>query len=203
MWLYADSTKSEISKYVSLVKAKVFITGVGEEILSGLNLSTIIKVETSQVSSEPEDGRHVISFTNLLKSGEAISDYEGVPYNKNRPCIIVQSSGTTGAPKLIVHTLGNVRNFLEKYNHTDWDLNEGKIALPSIPPWAAYCLTNGLYASLCFGMEVRLVIEPSKKGFVAVYENISEIDVAFTTPWHLRYAMEHLDSEKKPEIKFS
>ena len=203
MWLYADSTIEEISKYVNRVNAKIFITGIGTEIIDRSAVTTVVELPTMYLESAQHTDSNVVDYFDFIESGKGADLSPRISFNSKRPCVIVQSSGTTGAPKLIVHTLGNIRNFLEKYNHTDWDLSKGKVALNSMPPWIAYGLLNALFSCLCFGMEVRLALEPPGKGFCSVYDNIKEIDVAFTTPWHLKYVLEHLKPSERSIIKLS
>lgn len=129
---------------------------------------------------------------------------EPVPLYENgnvRESFIVQSSGTTGKPKSIVHTDLSFANSIRELSYHDLPLTEGKRIFVALPPWIAYGLFNAILYPLAEGCEVILSenFDPD-----AVFKHIGEFDTAFCAPFHCRYIEKNYDklsTKQKESLK--
>lgn len=142
----------------------------------------------------PEDGKH-FELSNIINSG----DDTQICFNKysdTKPAFKVQSSGTTGRAKTIVHAERSAVEFAKSISHVDLPIGEGKTVLVALPPWIAYGIGDAILMSLALGAKVLLCadFEPN-----AVYRNIGRFTLSYAAPFHYRYIREHYDelSEKK------
>ena len=154
-------------------------------------------IKTSKIKL-PNDGKHY-SLTKVIKKGR-ISDANRVEYDENRPSFKVQSSGTTGKAKTIVHSERSAVEFAKSIAYTDLPLGKGKKVLVALPPWIAYGLGDAILMSLALGSKVMLCadFEPN-----AVYRNIGSFTLSYAAPFHYRYIREHYDElsdEKKAQL---
>jgi len=132
-----------------------------------------------------------ITFKQFLSSAEG-NIYRGcVPYVKDRPTIMLQSSGTTGKPKVIVHTDYSINHMIRKVAFADYPIGLGIIAFNVIPPWVAYGLVNGTLDLLAMGTKIELfpTLEPN-----SVYRYIGKYNAALAVPIHFRYLQDHYSS---------
>lgn len=135
----------------------------------------------------------LISFMDFLKLGSKDSLTPKVEYDKDRVTIMVQSSGTTGKPKIVQHTDYSVTSSAEKINHCDIPIAPGKIILNILPPWIAYSLGQALITSFANGIKVIFVptLNPDD-----VLNHIGEFNLCYATPLHYRYMMDNYKSLK-------
>ena len=154
------------------------------------------KFRLSAVTPEslPNDGKH-FELSSTINSG----DYEKACLSNNNdtlPAFKVQSSGTTGKAKTIVHSERSAVEFAKSISHVDLPIGEGKTVLVALPPWIAYGIGDAVLMSLALGAKVMLCadFEPD-----AVYRNIGRFTLSYAAPFHYRYIREHYDglNEKK------
>lgn len=145
----------------------------------------------------PSDKRFV-RFNNFMKLGSNNSKLESVQFDATKPSIMIQSSGTTGKPKTIVHSDSSCVNCTHKMAYTDLPLGRGKKMLVALPPWIAYGLGNAIIMPLSYGTKVELSpnFDPN-----AVLKNIGKFTISFAAPFHYRYLKEHFSelTEKQKE----
>lgn len=145
----------------------------------------------------PQDERY-ITFNDFIKKGSNYSKVESVKYDPNKPSIMIQSSGTTGKPKTIVHSDSSCVNSAHKMAYCDWPLGRGKKVLIALPPWIAYGQGNATIASLTYGSKVELSpnFDPD-----TLYKYIGKYTFAFAAPFHYRYLKDHFNelTEKQKE----
>ena len=77
-----------------------------------------------------------------------------VPYVKDKPCVIISSSGTTGEPKPIVHSDYSINAAAQKMMYTDYPITRGNVILKMIPSQVGLGLILSLYAGLIAGATV-------------------------------------------------
>lgn len=95
----------------------------------------------------PKDKRFV-KYKTFMKRGKSGKQVEAAQFEKDRPSIIVQSSGSTGKAKSIIHTEYNFNSSMAKEAYTDLPLLAGFSMHIAIPPFIIYGLNNSIYASL-------------------------------------------------------
>ncbi|MBR6879678.1 MAG: acyl--CoA ligase [Clostridiales bacterium] len=168
------------------------------------SLSTIEKAKyafkhilgLSDIKTEPlpNDGRH-FELTNIINSGDEKNTCFN-KFNDKNPAFKVQSSGTTGKAKTIVHSERSAVEFAKSISRVDLPIGEGKKVLVALPPWIAYGIGDAILMSLALGAKVMLCadFEPN-----AVYRNIGNFTLSYAAPFHYRYIREHYNelSEKQ------
>ena len=140
------------------------------------------KKEGKQINL-PEDSRFV-KYSNFIKTGSINSELQPVKFEKDRPSLIVQSSGSTGKAKSIVHTEYNFNSSMQKEAYTDLPLYVGNSMHIAIPPFIIYGLNNSIYASLAFGMKAQMTPFISE---TTVFDDLGKYNIACAAPLHYRY----------------
>lgn len=88
--------------------------------------------------------------SNMVPKGHGYS----VPYVKDKPCVIISSSGTTGEPKPIVHSDYSVNAAAQKMMYTDYPITRGNVIMKMIPSQVGLGLITSLYVGLISGATV-------------------------------------------------
>lgn len=163
------------------------------------NKKDLFKIISDMRSKLPEDGKH-FELTKIIKNGK-INNAQRVLYDESRPSFKVQSSGTTGKAKTIVHSEKSAVEFAKAIAHTDLPIGKGKSVLVALPPWIAYGLGDAILMSLALGSKVMLCadFEPD-----AVFRNIGNFTLSYAAPFHYRYIREHyneLPDAKKQQLR--
>ena len=162
------------------------------------NRKDLLKIIKEKKIQLPDDGKHY-ELSKVMKSGR-INNVNRVEYDEERPSFMVQSSGTTGKAKTIVHSEKSAVEFAKSIAYTDLPLGKGKSVLVALPPWIAYGLGDAILMSLALGSKVMLCadFEPN-----AVYRNIGNFTLSYAAPFHYRYIRDHYDdlpANKKEEL---
>ncbi len=131
----------------------------------------------------PEDKRFV-KFADFLDSGKNGSNVIPALFEKDKPSLIVQSSGSTGKAKQIVHTEYNFNSAVQKMAYSDLPFYKGNTMHISVPPFIIYGLANSIYASLAFTMKAEMNPYVSEN---TVYDDLGKFDISLAAPLHYRY----------------
>lgn len=167
------------------------------------NLTLLISNQTKSVPKE-------ISFSELYKKGIDYTVQQAV-YEPGRPAVIINSSGTTGVPKPIVHTDYSMNMAVYKMMCTDYPLKRENIVLDTIPPFIGLGLVTTLYTGLLSGTKVVLLnfdnpsqsaIEttrfminfPSFRDSIGLDSNTKLL--VFAAPIHFRILCENIETAK-------
>lgn len=108
-----------------------------------------------KVTKIPKDNLH-IKWNEFVAIGKD-SDPVITPYNKNRPCVIVHTGGTTGIPKGVMLSDDNMNAAAFQAIIAGFDFKREHNWLNIMPPFIAYGVGNGLHLPLVVGMEVILI----------------------------------------------
>ena len=143
----------------------------------------------------PKDKRY-IRFKEFVKQRDVNAGVVNVTLEKNTPSIMVQSSGTTGKPKSIVHSNYSVNSSTRSLAFSDLPIERGKTVLNALPPWIAYALGHAIIYPLTLGACVRMcpTFEPE-----IVMENLGNFTMAFAAPFHYRYVRDHFNEMNKKQ----
>lgn len=139
--------------------------------------------------SIPKDSRYV-KFMDYVNSGKIGYSDVCAKYDKDRPVLKIQSSGTTGKPKIIVHTDYTINNSINKFTYTDLPLYPKEVMLKTAPAWVGYGLINTLGVGLAYGMEVMMT---PMLGDDILFKYNQKYDTVFGVPLHYRYLSSHID----------
>ena len=132
----------------------------------------------------------ILSWSDFTRNAK--NDLPDAEYEKDRPLVMVYSSGTTGASKGIVLTSDGLRAMLAHYthpNHQYHPYNRGDTMLQMIPVWFSTGLAASLLMPLATG--VTVILEPvfSKETFAKDIKRYRpNMTVAATSLWI--YAMQ-------------
>ena len=131
----------------------------------------------------PKDARFE-RYNDFLVKGSVNSMVSPVNFKKERPSVIVQSSGSTGKAKSIIHTEYNFNSCMQKEAYTDLQFAVGRVMFVEIPPFIIYGLNNSIYAALAFGMKAEITPFVSE---TTVFDGLGKYDFACAAPLHYRY----------------
>ena len=155
-----------------------------------------LKCKKNGTYIEIPNDEHYISFNDFIELGDKNTDSKSVDFDPSRPSIMIQSSGTTGKPKTIVHSDASCVNCTHKMAYSDLPLGRGKKILVALPPWIAYGLGNAILMPLAYGTKVELSpnFDPD-----TVLKYIGKYTIAFAAPFHYRYLKEHFNELSKKQ----
>lgn len=140
------------------------------------------KKEGKQVST-PKDARFE-RYRDFLTGGSVNSTLTSVEFKKERPSIIVQSSGSTGKAKSIIHTEYNFNSSMQKEAYNDLQFAIGRSMYVAVPPFIIYGLNNSVYADLAFGMKAEMTPYVSE---TTIFDGLGKYNFACAAPLHYRH----------------
>lgn len=159
-------------------------------------LSPLVKImATLKEKSEnkkillPNDKRFV-KYQEFLREGTKIYNLNAVKFEKDRPSLIIQSSGSTGKAKQILHTEYNFNSVVQKLLYTDLPLYKGHTMHISVPPFIIYGLANSVYTTMVSTMKAEMnpLVDES-----TVYNDLGKFDISFAAPIHYKYIYDKLE----------
>ena len=231
-WIDVRNKEKDLIEKLNENKCKyaVVFDGIAQNVIDVLNetdiekvlvvspkdyLNPIIKVLASLKKDEDsveipkiEYNDKIMKYKDFLKTGNVDSNFEPVKFEKERPSLIIQSSGSTGKSKSIVHTEYNINSEMLKEAYSDLPFAVGKKMHVSVPPFIIYGLCNSTYAAMAFSMTA--VMTPYVRA-QAIYDDLGKFDFACGAPFHFRYIydkiitlrskIDELSKEKSPKAK--
>lgn len=214
-WLDAGMGINNALNYIQKYNLKVLIVF---ETLSSIVLEAIRDTELERIIIVPInplmknvqsdiDDKRFMSYSDYLLSA-VDTQVEVAPYNKMKPSIIVQSSGSTGKSKSIIHTDYNFNVAVEKMCYCDLPFYRKKRALVCAPPWVIYGLVNSIYSGLVLGIETVYTIQPKEE---MIFTYLGSFDFVYGVPVYYRFlynkmkqlecSTSDIDIEKLKEIR--
>ena len=130
-----------------------------------------------------------VSFKDFMREGKNTGNVSTANFKSDRPSIIVQSSGSTGKSKQIVHTERNFNSEIQKMAYVDLPFYKGNTMHISVPPFIIYGLANSIYASMAFTMKAEMSPYVDEK---TVYNDLGKFDISLAAPLHYRYIFEQI-----------
>jgi len=194
-----DMIAEKISKVIDETKLKKVVLLNPTQRLSSIKRLLLKKIKPELFFNKPKDNRF-INYLDYIEL-EGRTKVECAPFDKNRPSIMIQSSGTTGKAKTIVHSDYSATKGTNQIAHSDIPLGRGKSVLVALPPWIAYGLGNAIVLPLALGSKVELCanFDPD-----AVYNNIGKFTIAYAAPFHYRYLRDNfakLNAKQRENFK--
>ena len=140
--------------------------------------------------SIPADNKFAF-YRDFIKEFANSADVPCVEFDKNRPSIMIQSSGTTGKPKVIVHSDYSATSCARSLSYSDLPLGENKVLLDLLPPWIAYAIGEAILYPLSLGSKIILcpTFDPD-----AIMPYLGKFTISFAAPFHYRYLFEQFDA---------
>lgn len=213
-WFDIRASEKDIEEYANGNNCKLIIAfdmllPKIEPILNNTNVEKVLVIRPTdylplpvqigyslKAAKMPKDARY-LRFKTFVKNGNANSNIPSVAFDKNRPSIMIQSSGTTGKPKIIVHSDFSATTYCKKIAYSDLPMGLGKTALVVLPPWIAYALGDAILAPLVMGTEILLspTIEPN-----SIVKYLGKFTMALTAPICYRYLKDNYDKLSPKQI---
>lgn len=192
-WLDGSLKAADLLKYINRLELRILI--IHELILPELlpvldktGLEKVIVVETDPRLGLPAvpGWKEIPGFCSFADAVESAPETElaAAKYEENKTTVIVQSSGSTGMPKLIEHTDYNFNAGVKRMAYGDIPLYLGRRALVCAPPWVIYGLLNSMYSGLVLGNETVYTSVPHEEQIV---ENLGQFDYIYGVPVYIRY----------------
>ena len=129
-------------------------------------------------------------YRDFIKGYKDNSAVPCVKYDKSRPSVMIQSSGTTGKPKVIVHSDFSATSCARSLSYSDLPLGKEKIMLDLLPPWIAYAIGEAIVYPLALGSKV--ILSPTFEPEV-IMQYIGKFTISFTAPPPYRYLYDHFE----------
>lgn len=170
-----------IKEYIKEVNSKIVVTidvaySKIVEAIKGIQVEKIVVISPADSLSQPkkllykafkavkiqDDNLH-IKWNDLIVLGK-----NGIPtivaHEKNTPCAIVHTGGTTGTPKGVMLTNENLNEMVISFMYNGTYFDPENILLSIMPPFIAYGLVNGIHVVLCRRMQIVMVplFDPQK-----------------------------------------
>lgn len=214
-WFDIRADEKDIESYINSSACKYLIAfdmllPKIEQVINNTNLEKVLVIHPTdslsiipqafysfKANKMPNDSRYV-RFKEFIKSGQINNNTPVVPFDKNRPSIMIQSSGTTGKPKTIVHSDYSATVCAHKLSYADWPVEFGKELLVLLPPWIAYAIGNAIIYPLAMG--TKLILCPSFEPEVLI-KNLGKFTICMTAPICYRYLKENFDSLSKKQLQ--
>lgn len=107
----------------------------------------------------------VIKWNDFISSDTNILLGDDAAYEKDRPLVMVYSSGTTGASKGIVLTNDGINATISHYLNSDFPFKRSNTFLQMIPVWFSTGIVLSVLMPICLG--ITAILEPvfSKESF--------------------------------------
>ena len=149
----ADVEKSNID---ILIMDEVFLQV--ENIINPKNVPVIVLNPTRNY-----DNTKYLTFDKVLNIGASSVTKQVTGIDNYAPSLIINSSGTTGVPKPIVHSNYTVNSSAQKKLFIDLPMTRNNAVFKVIPSHIAYGLINTMYSSLISGTTIILnhITEPN------------------------------------------
>ena len=155
-------------------------------------LANLKDIKEGKTINLPSDDRFIKS-SDFMKLGRHISNVSTANFKKDRPSLIIQSSGSTGKSKQIVHTEYNFNSEVQKMSYLDLPLYKGYTLNVTVPPFVIYGLGNSVYCSLAHTMKADMVPFFNEN---ILYNSLGSFDISFAVPLHYRYMLEQIKKLK-------
>lgn len=234
-WIDLRAKEKDLINYINNSKCKVVVVfedllPLIEKIFGDINVDRVIVcspkeylnpvIKTLSNLKDKKDGKRIVipnddrfvKYSDFIKEGKNAIRVNPVNFKIDRPSLIVQSSGSTGKSKQIVHTEYNFNSEVQKMAYLDLPFYKGNTMHISVPPFIIYGLGNSIYSSMVFTMKAEMTPFVDEN---TVYNDLGKFDLSLAAPLHYRYICEQLkklrneidelqncnDSKSKKELK--
>ena len=150
---FVDFSKNIIEINESITESTIDVLAMGVEFLPMepfINPKALPVIVLGGVSAEQP---HYCLYQDLIKKSVSLSS-QPVGYKENFCSVLINSSGTTGAPKPIELSDRAINSAVEKMIKTDYPLSRKNLLLKIIPSHIGLGLITTLYTGLIIGVPV-------------------------------------------------
>ncbi len=142
---------------------KVIIVSPGDSMPSVLKVGYFI---TSGIKTEvPKKSEKNLFWSDFIAKGKNYGDDVLAKTTKEQPAVILHSGGTTGVPKNIVLTNGNINAVIEQVKIILPKITKDDSLLAILPLFHCFGLVVGVHCPLCLGASTILIPQFDAKRF--------------------------------------
>ncbi len=164
MLVAIDICYEKIQKILSQTKVyKVVIVSANDSMPTPLNIG--YQFTKGLKIKKPKSMEVYIYWRDFIKKSELYNYEYEVNSGKDVPAIILHSGGTTGTPKGIVLTNGNLNALALQVRVVIKDVNPGDKVLAIMPIFHGFGLGVSIHACLYLGIDIALIPQFSAKTF--------------------------------------
>lgn len=206
-WMDITSKPNDLIEYIVKKKINklVIIEGLVplvKQLLPYVSLEKVVVIPETPFNQKQEFDNDIFVYYSDYINLENDKSITCVKYDRERPTIAVQSSGSTGKSKSILHTDYNFNSAIEKMAYTDMLLFRENKSFVCAPPWVIYGLVNSIYSGLLLGNETVFSLSPKEE---MLYEHLGKYDFAYGVPVYIKYLynkiIELKNSDKKEDMQ--
>lgn len=186
-----DLVASKVDEIIHKTNIKQVLTVSPADSLNALKrVAYAIKTKLEKKEKYEFQSNKFMKFKDFVNSYESDTLIKPVTFDKERPSVIIQSSGTTGMAKSIVHGDYAFTKVMESVSTSDLPLYPKKKLLVVVPPFVAYGLSNSMYTAFAYSMQAELVpkFDPD-----IVFKYLGKFNMSFAAPYHYRYIADNID----------
>lgn len=153
---YIDYAKSISAMMHSMEESNVEVLIADECFLPLIEIINLKELPVIVANTNKKYCDCMLSFNEILEMGKEGEDFTAT-YKDGKPAVIINSSGTTGESKPIVHTNFSINAAAQKMLYTDYPLSKGNVLIKMVPSQIGLGLITSLYTGLLSGVEVVLL----------------------------------------------
>lgn len=188
-WMDVTIKPNDLIQYINTKKMKEIIiieklVPLIEAIIGNTSLQRVIVIPETPFGSKQEFKNNKFTYYSDFINLNNDKNIERAKFDKEKPTIGVQSSGSTGKSKSILHTDYNFNAEIEKMAYTDLPFYVGKKSFVCAPPWVIYGLVNSIYSGMIFGQQTTYSLAPKEE---MLYENLGSYDFAYGVPVYIKF----------------
>ena len=126
--------------------------------ISPLETKPLLKIASNiKQEKKPIYSCDVLSWKDFLNSGKSINYEVSSSFVANQPVVVVHTGGTTGDPKGVLLTNENFVSMAQMHKNGGLEYSINDTFLNLLPPFVAFCLSNGINMPLTLGLDVILI----------------------------------------------
>lgn len=202
-YIYPNVTADEMKYYIEELNSKyMFILddeqiranakkatdNTGIKIISSLPIESFPLEFKAQASLNAPKSTIVleneIKWDDFIENGKTITEVKEAPYEENKTCSYIHTSGTSNVPKAVADTNENINSIVRNYETDGIEMTAGKHAIQTIPHFVEYGKTTD-HVCLCNNVCLILIPEMEPKNFYDLV-NKYKAEYSFSTPSHAR-----------------
>ena len=162
----------------------------------GYNLTKGRKIEV------PKKSEFNLFWHDFMNRGRNYVGKVLVKTTKEQPCCILHSGGTTGTPKNIVLTNGNLNSLVEQGRIIFPKITVGDAILVVLPLFHCFGLVVSTHAPLCLGSSVIMVPQFDAKRFDKLFKYKPTILTGVPTLYEALMNNKHMDKIDMSNVKY-
>lgn len=187
-YIYPNATVESINHFLNITESKYMFyleqPEIEKNVLEGIKGTKVKKlISTSVLEPFPEvfkfiaqkgkkkqnktvsDDINIINWKELMKIGSKNKGLaKEVPYDENAICSLVNTSGTSSTPKMVMESNKNINSIVKNYYISKQEFTAGNSYLQVLPVFVEFGRIT-THTALCHEVEVIIIPEMNPKNF--------------------------------------